>query len=358
MQSAVGLPAPSESKPEALAHGPEDVTLPLMIHLIWLGDNFREKYKNNLKQWARLNPSHTVKLWINRALINDETFSALQVGLRECSNIKIKDIETELKEDTDYQNLKAWIKLLEEPAAPGVPNYGAASDIYRILILKRYGGWYFDTDITPLHPLPVLMPKYGFIVHADVKGGKLSEFSPEAIFAVPQGQFISKAIEILRALHAGLTPDILSLPTSNEVGERFLATYWLSGSVLQRTCSKLGINWKEIEKNAVLAPLPYDPGKATDLSWMRPEGAERSFFPTFLPGLKMTIPPPGKPPSWENLKLPSIQRLNKERDKVCDKITTTKIQPLIPVRPEPDAPWLAAFRTGMQPLRDGTCTIM
>jgi len=82
--------------------------IPKIVHLIWLGSPFPEKYKRIKDTWAKYNPDWTVKLWGDDDV---ENFGLI--------NKKIFDI---------------------------FPNYGVKSDIFRYEILHRYGGLYVDTD--------------------------------------------------------------------------------------------------------------------------------------------------------------------------------------------------------------------
>ncbi|MBA3953886.1 hypothetical protein H0X48_01000 [Candidatus Dependentiae bacterium] len=95
---------------------PQNITprIPLLVHQIWLGSPFPEKYKKWQQTWQNLGPNWTYKLWT----------------------------EKEVKE----------LKLFNQAIYDQETNYGAKSDILRMEILYTYGGLYIDTDFECLNP--------------------------------------------------------------------------------------------------------------------------------------------------------------------------------------------------------------
>jgi len=92
--------------------------IPKIIHHIWLGSPFPEKYKVLYETWKKNHPDWEFILW------TDEDIEAF--GLTN------KDVYDE------------------------TPNYGARSDIARYEILYRIGGLYVDTDFECLKSFDVL----------------------------------------------------------------------------------------------------------------------------------------------------------------------------------------------------------
>ena len=85
-----------------------DSKIPKIIHQIWLGGEFPDKYKRIRDTWVDKNPDWEYKLWTDS---DAESF-----GL---------------------ENIEQFDKI---------DNLGAKSDIFRYEILYRYGGIYIDTD--------------------------------------------------------------------------------------------------------------------------------------------------------------------------------------------------------------------
>lgn len=98
--------------------------IPKIIHQIWLGSPFPERFKNWQKKIKALHPDWEYKLWT----------------------------EQEIKE------LNLVNKLFYDKA----DNYGKKSDIARYEILYRFGGAYVDVDVDFLKPLDSLHYKYDF----------------------------------------------------------------------------------------------------------------------------------------------------------------------------------------------------
>jgi len=92
--------------------------IPKIIHQIWLGSEFPEKYKALQQSWIVSHPNWEYKLW------------------------RDQDIE-----DLALNNIELY---------KSAGNYGEKSDIARYEILYRFGGLYVDTDFECLRPLDVL----------------------------------------------------------------------------------------------------------------------------------------------------------------------------------------------------------
>lgn len=91
--------------------------IPRIIHQIWLGSPFPEKYRGYQHSWLKLHPGWEYKLWTDKEV---EEF-----GLKN--------------------------KALYDKAR----NYGEKSDIARYEILYRHGGLYIDTDFEALKSFDV-----------------------------------------------------------------------------------------------------------------------------------------------------------------------------------------------------------
>jgi len=100
--------------------------LPPSIHLIWLGSPLPDRYLAGPYSLARLNPEHTIHLWVDRLPDNIQTVD----------NIRIQDINKEVWTTQD---------MLDQST-----NYAMKTDILRLEIIYKYGGIYVDVDATAL----------------------------------------------------------------------------------------------------------------------------------------------------------------------------------------------------------------
>ncbi|HVX01078.1 MAG TPA: glycosyltransferase, partial [Candidatus Babeliaceae bacterium] len=98
--------------------------IPKIIHHIWIGSPFPEKYKKFRESWMRLHPDWEFKLW---------------------TDAEIQALGLEKKAEYDASS-----------------NYGEKSDIARYEILYRFGGLYIDTDFECLQPFDVFHHCFDF----------------------------------------------------------------------------------------------------------------------------------------------------------------------------------------------------
>lgn len=100
--------------------------IPHIIHQIWLGSPFPEKFKKFQETIRRLHPDWEYYLW------TDE-------------NVKL-------------------LQLHNQDLFDAAKNYGEKSDILRYELLHRYGGVYLDVDIACVKPLTILHQSFDFYV--------------------------------------------------------------------------------------------------------------------------------------------------------------------------------------------------
>lgn len=102
--------------------------IPKIIHQVWIGSPFPEKYKALQKTWIANHPDWEYKLWTDKEI--------KELGLY---NQKLYDSQT---------------------------NLGIKSDIAKAEILYRFGGLYVDTDFECLQPFDVFHHTLDFYVGA------------------------------------------------------------------------------------------------------------------------------------------------------------------------------------------------
>lgn len=104
----------------------EKTKIPKIIHQIWLGSPFPEKYRAFQESWKVQHPDWEYRLWTDKELAH---FPMHNRDLFEASR-----------------------------------NYGEKSDIARYEILYKMGGLYVDTDYECLQPLDILHHAYDFFI--------------------------------------------------------------------------------------------------------------------------------------------------------------------------------------------------
>ncbi len=96
-------------------------SIPALLHIIWVGDRPMPDYAiANYMKWKELMPDWTVRLWTNEDINTD--------------NFPLRTVE----------QINACVKGAQK------------ADIMRYFIIKRWGGFYVDTDVTPHRSLDPL----------------------------------------------------------------------------------------------------------------------------------------------------------------------------------------------------------
>lgn len=140
--------------------------IPIKIHFIWIGTIIPDEYLNNIIRWRELNLNMTVCLWIDQRTIDDTRENIMNFYRKVVQhNIKLLDVAEVFNKITDQRILQEVTQIYETEIGliPRVllgdenivledlhiKNYGMATDILRILIVKYFKGFYLDTDLIP-----------------------------------------------------------------------------------------------------------------------------------------------------------------------------------------------------------------
>jgi len=157
-----------EPTPIELRDHTNDQEIPKDIHYIWIGGVMRQNdekvgpipaYRDGIQYTKRvLDPDYTIHLWLSKHLsINAEAYEE-NVEWATAMGLQIRNIDTELELREREVMVIEWERNTQKP------NYGAISDILRLVILYQFGGIYMDTDCAFLKPPPdSLIPKYGVL---------------------------------------------------------------------------------------------------------------------------------------------------------------------------------------------------
>lgn len=211
--------------------------IPNYIHLIWMGSFLRAAHQDRIIQWQHLNPHHQVILWINRQMIDEIIFQKFHTFCV-AHNILLCDLK-----EIHSSMAKTTASWIEELCTNEHRNYGAISDLYRFYVLKELGGWYFDTDVSPLHPLPRdLLLNYGFAVNLEHDTKKVMNTTPAVLVSNKNSLFLTVCIEIVNRFASHLAESIESAIHHSDALIRVVSTQSLTGSIVNAACSKLYIN--------------------------------------------------------------------------------------------------------------------
>lgn len=159
--------------------------IPKIIHQIWLGSPFPEKYKAWRDSWLKNHPDWQYILWTDR----------------------------------DVEKLNLINKEMYDKAS----NYGEKSDIARVEILYRLGGLYIDTDFECLKPFDALHHCCNF--YAGVDEGPTAAFNG-LIASIPKHPILKEYIENMRrATHEKDSTDEIVHRTGPQYFTKILVKY-------------------------------------------------------------------------------------------------------------------------------------
>jgi hypothetical protein len=94
--------------------------IPKIIHFVWIGSPLPAWAEKNIAEFRRLNPDYEIKIHGEDVLLDQ------------------------------YKETYAKVQRLD-----------SRSDLLRVSALRRFGGWYFDTDFWPLRPLDAAVEAWG-----------------------------------------------------------------------------------------------------------------------------------------------------------------------------------------------------
>lgn len=134
--------------------------IPKIIHQIWLGSPFPEKYRAFQQSWIRNHPDWEYKLWT----------------------------------DEDIERFPMVNRTMYEAAT----NYGEKSDIARYEILYQLGGLYVDTDEECLKPFDPLHYCYDFYIGIQPLDTNSVQLGIGVIGSKPQHPFLKLVLGSLK----------------------------------------------------------------------------------------------------------------------------------------------------------------
>ena len=150
-----------------------DEVLIKRLHFIWLGSSLTLENAKNIPGWVKINQGcfYHIYIWYDSRLLSDLTLTLEFVEyLNTLSTDKMvylcdvnqyplfndakhriypKDVNDDFISDAYSYELGLTPRPFINPLLKEIKNYGMATDVLRMCILKLYGGFYMDLDMTP-----------------------------------------------------------------------------------------------------------------------------------------------------------------------------------------------------------------
>lgn len=141
--------------------------IPKIIHQIWLGSPFPDKYRAWQQSWIHYHPDWEYRLWTDADIEKLHALGDFFVG------------ET-------YQFYQEAI------------NYGEKSDVLKILLIRYFGGMYVDIDFECLKPCDVFHYCYDMYIGIQPMDVAYVQLGYALFGAAPHNPFIE---EVVKTLH-------------------------------------------------------------------------------------------------------------------------------------------------------------
>ncbi|MFA6303666.1 MAG: glycosyltransferase [Legionella sp.] len=195
------------------------------VHIVWLGSKLKQKHVDRIGLWIDINPQYQHTVWVERAYESEinEQLSGKNVRVRLVTELDVTE------------NFSTLIKnLSKKETAATCPNYAACCDGYRFKILHDFGGWYVDTDITPIDlSLIKINPQFNFYFNGGRTDDLVTDLSPSVIAASSKNLLLVNALIILEEMGRLLTEVDYNAIRSRQASLRYLSTLESTGVVLR-----------------------------------------------------------------------------------------------------------------------------
>lgn len=132
------------------------VTIPKIIHIMWLGGALPPEYNTFIASWRRLHQEWTIIFWTDTSANYNQGSLVLR---------SFDELAALLAIHKDAQSLVMDVTSLlfdNKDMYDAAVNYGEKSDILKWEIVYRFGGVYVDIDFEALKPLDSLHSRYDF----------------------------------------------------------------------------------------------------------------------------------------------------------------------------------------------------
>jgi len=191
--------------------------IPKIIHQIWLGSEFPDKYRSWRQTWLDKHPDWVYILWTDNSknyfmgdFVESEEELKLILKSENCSGKRLVFDVSRM----DMVNRESFLQA---------PNYGSKSSILRYEILYRYGGVYLDTDLECFRSFDPLVYGYDFFAGMAPINMQKTQVANGLIGSIPGhsvlqycikntslDRFNNKIVDILQSTVAATGPGFLT----------------------------------------------------------------------------------------------------------------------------------------------------
>lgn len=164
---------------ETLQNGETISNFPHIFHKIWISD------PNNVNQI----PGHTQHLMREHIRDTDTSFcnwlwTNVELDISQIQGFEVKNID-EFRNDPEFFLVQAYMNQNMFPFA---------TDVLRLLILRKYGGYYSDIGWIINRDLIPLTRKFEIVINGE---SYKSTVSHNSIFCFPQNPFVCKILDLI-----------------------------------------------------------------------------------------------------------------------------------------------------------------
>lgn len=123
------------------------------LHVVWLGSDLNRANSRNLPDWKVVSGLEKY-IWYDSRILTETQLIENENYVRSIGFIPVDISKEKLFESVEIERIYMMeTGQLERPgvdkSSMSIRNWGMASDIVRMLILKQHGGFYCDSDIVP-----------------------------------------------------------------------------------------------------------------------------------------------------------------------------------------------------------------
>jgi mannosyltransferase OCH1-like enzyme len=170
----------------------QQVRIPTIIHIMWLGGKLPQEYIKYVTSWSVFHPQWTILFWTDSSSNYDQgtevvyTFDELAQRLKSVNGGERIVVDTSR---LDFSN-----RCFYDQAT----NYGEKSDILKWEIVYRFGGTYVDTDFECLQPLDIYHHTYDFYTGIQPLDTNIVQLGAALYGAIPHHPILKVCVETIK----------------------------------------------------------------------------------------------------------------------------------------------------------------
>jgi mannosyltransferase OCH1-like enzyme len=166
-------------------------TIPLFIHIMWLGGRLPDEYRAYVQSWHTFHPQWTFIFWTDNERNYDQGTLVVH-SFEELASLLQSKAQKNIV--VDARQLQFDNKLFYDQAI----NYGEKSDILKWEIVYRFGGVYVDIDFECLRPLDALHYVYDFYTGIQPLDTNLAQLGAALYAARPGHPILEQCVKTIK----------------------------------------------------------------------------------------------------------------------------------------------------------------